>query len=81
MRATVVIRVRTCAGAPVAPAAVSAPELLHGVGRARDAAIRHPRNDFVDGVLTNVPVVPFGLAEARALHIRESGPSWRWRVR
>lgn len=52
--------------APVALAAITASELLHGVERTRDAAIRQRRSAFVDGVLANVPVIPFGLAEARA---------------
>lgn len=51
---------------PVALAAISASELLHGVERARDPAVRRRRSDFVEGVLANVPVIPFGLAEARA---------------
>ena len=51
---------------PVALAAITASELLNGVGRARDAAIRQRRSAFVEGVLANVPVIPFGLAEARA---------------
>jgi len=52
--------------ASVALAAISASELLHGVERARDAAVRERRSAFVEGVLANVPVIPFGLAEARA---------------
>ena len=52
--------------APVAIAAVTASELLHGVERARDAATRQRRSAFVEGVLANVPVIPFALAEARA---------------
>ena len=52
--------------APVAVAAVTASELLHAVERARDAGIRQRRSAFVEGVLENVPVIPFGLAEARA---------------
>jgi tRNA(fMet)-specific endonuclease VapC len=51
---------------PVALAAISASELLHGVERARDAAMRQRRSAFVEGVLANVPVIPFGLGEARA---------------
>jgi predicted nucleic acid-binding protein len=51
---------------PVALAAISASELLHGVERARDPAARQRRGEFVEGVLANVPVIPFGLAEARA---------------
>lgn len=54
---------------PVAMAAISASELLHGVERARDPAIRRARGEFVEGVLANVPVIPFGLAEAR-VHAR-----------
>jgi tRNA(fMet)-specific endonuclease VapC len=50
---------------PVALAAISASELLHGVKRARDRAVRQRRSEFVEGVLANVPVIPFGLAEAR----------------
>ena len=50
---------------PVALAAISASELLHGVERARDPAVRQRRGEFVEGVLANVPVIPFGLAEAR----------------
>ncbi len=52
--------------APVALAAISASELLHGVERARDAVIRQRRREYVEGVLANVPVIPLGLAEARA---------------
>ena len=55
--------------APVALAAISASELLHGVERARDGAIRRRRSEFVEGLLANVPVIPFGLAEAR-VHAR-----------
>ena len=55
--------------APVALAAVTASELLHGVERARDAATRQRRSAFVEGVLANVPVIPFALAEAR-VHAR-----------
>lgn len=54
---------------PVALAAISAAELLHGVERARDPAVRQRRGEFVEGVLANVPVIPFGLAEAR-VHAR-----------
>lgn len=54
---------------PVAMAAISASELLHGVERAHDPAIRRARGEFVEGVLANVPVIPFGLAEAR-VHAR-----------
>jgi tRNA(fMet)-specific endonuclease VapC len=50
---------------PGALAAVTASELLHGVERARDAVVQVRRSAFVEGVLENVPVIPFGLAEAR----------------
>lgn len=49
----------------VAIAAITASELLHGCHRASDAAIRARRSAFVDALLDAVPVVPFGLAEAR----------------
>jgi tRNA(fMet)-specific endonuclease VapC len=49
----------------VALAAISASELLHGVERARDPGVRQRRSEFVEGVLANLPVIPFGLAEAR----------------
>lgn len=51
---------------PIALAAISASALLHGVERARDPLVRQRRGAFVEGVLANVPVIPFGLAEARA---------------
>ena len=54
---------------PVALAAISASELLDGVERARDPAGRERRGAFVEGVLANVPVISFGLAEAR-VHAR-----------
>lgn len=57
------------ANEPVALAAISASELLHGVERARDPGVRERRREYVEGVLTNVPVIPFGLAEAR-VHAR-----------
>lgn len=51
---------------PVALAAITASELLHGVERARDPAVRQRRGDYVEGILANIPVIPFGLAEARS---------------
>ena len=54
---------------PVALAAICASELLHGVERARDPAVRQRQGAFVEGVLANVPVLPFGLADAR-VHTR-----------
>lgn len=50
---------------PVALAAISASELLHGVERARAAAPRAARGRFVEAVLANLPIIPFGLTEAR----------------
>lgn len=46
-------------------AAITASELLHGVERTRDPAARTRRRDSVDGVLDEVVIIPFGLAEAR----------------
>ena len=46
-------------------AAVTASELLHGCHRATDPAIRARRLAFVDAVLGTIPVIPFGLADAR----------------
>ncbi len=46
-------------------AAVTASDLLHGCHRAADAAIRVRRFAFVDALLALIPVLPFGLAEAR----------------
>jgi tRNA(fMet)-specific endonuclease VapC len=51
--------------APVGIAAVTASELLHGCHRAADPGIRARRFAFVDALLARVPVLPFGLAEAR----------------
>lgn len=50
---------------PVAVAAITASELLHGCHRAGSAAIRARRSAFVEALLDLVPVLPFGLAEVR----------------
>lgn len=50
---------------PVALAAIAAAELLHGVERAAAAAQRVRRGAFVESVLAAIPIVPFGLPEAR----------------
>lgn len=50
---------------PVGIAAITASELLHGCHRAADPAVRARRFAFVDALLALVPVLPFGLAEAR----------------
>jgi tRNA(fMet)-specific endonuclease VapC len=49
----------------VGMAAITASELLHGCHRAAAAAVRSRRAAFVEAVLEAIPVVPFGLAEAR----------------
>jgi tRNA(fMet)-specific endonuclease VapC len=50
---------------PVAVAAITASELLHGCHRASDAGVRARRAAFVDALLDAIPVLPFGLPEAR----------------
>src|SRR4029077_20652659 len=50
---------------PVAMAAITASELLHRCLRARAAGLRARRAAFVDAVLDAIPVLPFGLPEAR----------------
>ncbi len=50
---------------PVAMAAITASELLHGCHRATDPGIRARRAAFVDALLDALPVLPFGMAEAR----------------
>jgi tRNA(fMet)-specific endonuclease VapC len=44
---------------------VSASELLHGVHRAKDRAIRRRRSAFVEGVLQHLPILDIDLATAR----------------
>jgi tRNA(fMet)-specific endonuclease VapC len=46
-------------------AAITASELLHGCHRAADAGVRARRAAFVDALLDVIPVLPFGLPEAR----------------
>ena len=50
---------------PVAMAAITASELLHGCHRATEPGVRARRWAFVEGLLQAIPVLPFGLAEAR----------------
>mgnify|MGYP001604438860 CR=1 FL=1 len=50
---------------PVGLAAITASELLHGCHRARDAGTRARRFAFVEALLGLIPVLDFGLAEAR----------------
>jgi tRNA(fMet)-specific endonuclease VapC len=54
---------------PVAMAAITASELLHGVHRLRGAAARARAERFVERVLASIPVVPFDLDVAR-VHAR-----------
>lgn len=51
--------------ATVGIAAITASELLHGCHRATDPGIRARRFAFVDALLARIPVLPFGLGEAR----------------
>ncbi len=48
----------------VALSAVTASELLHGVHRAKGAAARAQRSQYVESILANIPALPFGLREA-----------------
>lgn len=50
---------------PVAIAAITASELLHGYHRAADAGTRARRAAFVEALLNEIQVLPFGLPEAR----------------
>ena len=43
---------------PIAIAAITASELLHGVERAKAIAVRARRSAYVEGVLANVPILP-----------------------
>lgn len=54
---------------PVAMAAISASELLHGVHRLASAAARIRAERFVEHVLASIPIVPFDLEIAR-VHAR-----------
>lgn len=49
----------------VAMAVITASELLHGCHRATNAGIRARRFAFVEGLLQAIPVLSFGIAEAR----------------
>lgn len=51
---------------PVAIAAISVSELLHGCHRGVTPARRARRLVMVEAVLQRIPAIPFGLAEARA---------------
>lgn len=49
--------------------AVTASELLHGVHRAKSEEQRRARSEFVEWLLSEIPIAEFGLAEAR-IHAR-----------
>ena len=49
----------------LAIASITAAELLHGCHRAPDPGVRARRSAFVEGILGIMPIVPFGLGEAR----------------
>jgi tRNA(fMet)-specific endonuclease VapC len=55
----------TLADEPVGIAAITAAELLHGCHRANTAGTRARRWAFVEALLEVLPVLPFGLIEAR----------------
>jgi tRNA(fMet)-specific endonuclease VapC len=54
---------------PVAIAAITASELLHGVHRVTSAVARTRAERFVETVLASIPVIPFDLEVAR-VHAR-----------
>ena len=56
-------------GEPFAFAAITASELLVGVHRADSPARRSRRQDFIEAVLGEVPIIPFDLPVAR-VHAR-----------
>lgn len=60
---------------PVALAAITASELLHGVHRADSAVRRGRRERFVESVLEALPVLPFDLEVAR-VHARLWADLW-----
>lgn len=49
----------------IAISVITASELLHGCHRARDAGTRARRSAFVEAILDAVPVLSFGLPDAR----------------
>ena len=49
--------------------AITATELLHGVRRAKTAALHSRREAFVEGLLAQLPILPFDLIAAR-IHAR-----------
>lgn len=51
---------------PVFLAAITASELLHGVERAQNEAIRSRRSRFVESMLSQIPIIEFDLDAARS---------------
>jgi predicted nucleic acid-binding protein len=60
---------RDYAGEPVAIAAITASELLHGIHRAAKPGQRARREAFVEHMLSELPVISFDLVIAR-IHAR-----------
>lgn len=56
---------RSLGDEPIALAAITASELLHGCHRAADPGVRARRSAFVEGLLGLIPLLPFGMPEAR----------------
>ena len=56
---------RNLAGEPLALAAITASELLHGVHRATDANVAEKRSRFVEYILGLFPILSFDLETAR----------------
>ncbi len=54
-------------GDDVAIASITAAELLHGSERAGGQAVRAARLRFVEETLALIPILPFGITEARHL--------------
>jgi len=51
--------------APIAVAAITVAELLNGVGRVNDPARQARLAAFAEAMIAAIPVLPFGLLEAR----------------
>ena len=56
---------RSLGDEPVGMAAITAAELLHGCHRAAEPGVRARRGAFVEALLAAVPILPYGVAEAR----------------
>lgn len=53
----------------IAIGAITASELLHGCERARSESQKKNREQYVEGILARIPVVPFDVGQAR-IHAR-----------